>query len=180
MGCSQSVHVHTSVVLNADYENYTSAGVCFRNNTHILGGVQQIKKEKMISGFGGKREKSDESYYHTALREMIEELFEIKPTADVIQKCMIIKPDNVIYFDKCKYVMLVYNFKHLNTFIMILHDCKLTSKMYEQFPTNVEELMFNRLNVSSEISNICLLPLETTKCNNYFMKDIEYIKQNKT
>jgi hypothetical protein len=179
MGCCTSTYVPKALVLDADYENYKGAGVCFKNETHILAGVQTIKKEKKISGIGGKREKSDESYYHTAFREMIEELFETKATKQAIEMCYCFEPIKIEYFKENNYVMLFYDFKQLNQMLILLKKIKLQTYAYKTFPTSIEMLLFERLKMNSEITNICLLPLETTKYDQWFINDIGYIKEKK-
>ena len=181
MGCCGSTYKPKSLVLNADYENYKSAGVCFKNETHILAGVQTIKGEKMISGIGGKREKDDESYYHTAFREMIEELFEIKSCKNLIDICYCFEPNKVIYYEENNYVMLIYDFKQLNEMLILFKNIfernKLQSKVYKIFPTNMTQLLFERLQIKSEITNICLLPLETDKYDKWFIADLTKLKE---
>lgn len=176
MGCCTSSYTPKAIILNTDYENYRSAGVCFKNETHILAGVQTIKKEKMISGFGGKREKSDESYYHTAFREMIEELFECKAPSNIIDLCFHFEPKEILYFKENHYVIFVFDFKQLISMLEMLNKKGLKSYAYKKFPTTIDELMFERLKMNSEISNICLVPLETTKYDKWFIDDLNYFK----
>jgi hypothetical protein len=178
MGCNQSVHVHNALVIDNEYMNYVSAGVCFKNETHILGGVQRVKKEKMISGIGGKREKLDESYYHTAFRELLEELFNIKPSLELISLCYSFKPIDVQYFSKNKYIMVSYDFKQLIQLLNMLNKMKLKSPLYAKFPVSLEELLFERIKSECEVTHICLLPLETIKYDRYFIEDIKHIKNN--
>lgn len=173
MGACQSVQPRNSIVLNSDYENYKGAGVCFKNDTHILAGVQTIKKERMISGFGGKREKSDESYYYTAFREMIEELFEAKATNDAIYKCIFhFKPKEIKYFEKNSYVMFIYDMGDLEKMLYELKKCKIITYAYKQFPTKINELLFERIKMNSEIRSICLVPLDTNKYDPWFIEDL--------
>lgn len=180
MGCCGSTYKPKSLIVDTEYEkNYKGAGICFKNETHILAGVQTIKKEKIISGIGGKREKIDESYYHTAFREMIEELFETKPTKQMIELCFCFEPIKIEYFKDNNYVMLFYDFKQLNQMLLMLNKIKIETKMYKRFPTNLEMLLFEREKIKSEIINICLLPLETTKYDQWFINDIDYIKEKK-
>jgi hypothetical protein len=177
MGCNQSTQiVHNALIIDNEYMTYKSAGVCFKNDTHVLGGVQRIKKEKMISGIGGKREKSDETYYHTAFRELLEELFDIKPNIDLINLCYNFKPIDIQYFAKNSYIMISYSFKQLITLLKLLNDRKVKSNLYKKFPLTIEDLLFERIKNESEITHICLIPLETTKYDRYFIEDMKYIK----
>jgi hypothetical protein len=178
MGCCTSTNAYRpkALVLNADYENYKSAGVCFKNETHMLAGVQTIKKEKMISGFGGKRERSDESYYHTAFREMIEELFECKGPNDIILLCFHFEPKEVLYFEENLYVLLVFDFKQLKSMLEMFNKKGLKPNAYSKFPLTIDQLMFERIKMNSEITNICLVPLETNKYDKWFVDDLNYFK----
>lgn len=176
MGCCTSTYTPKALQLNADYENYKSAGVCFKNETHMLAGVQAIKKEKIISGFGGKREISDESYYHTAFREMIEELFECKAPSNLIESCFYFEPKEVLYFEENHYVLFVFDFKQLISMLRLISKKGLKPNAYSKFPLTIDELMFERVKMNSEITNICLVPLETNKYDKWFVDDLNYFK----
>ena len=176
MGCCGSTYTPKALRLNADYENYKCAGVCFKNESHMLAGVQTIKKEKMISGFGGKRESSDISYYHTAFREMIEELFECKAPENIVNLCFHFEPKEVRYFKTNGYVLLVFDFKQLNSMLALFNKQKLKTYAYKQIPLTLDELMFERIKMNSEITNICLIPLETNKYDKWFIDDLKYFR----
>lgn len=178
MGCCTSTNAYSpkALVLNADYENYRSAGVCFKNETHMLAGVQTIQKEKMISGFGGKRERSDETYYHTAFREMIEELFECKASNNIIDLCFQFEPKDVLYFEENRYLLLVFDFKQLISMLVLISKKGLKTYAYKKFPTTIDQLLFERVKMNSEITNICLVPLETSKYDKWFVDDLNYFK----
>jgi hypothetical protein len=61
--------------------DYKAAGIIFTNNTHIIAGYQEDSETNQFafSGFGGKKEVSDNNNpKFTAIREMLEELFDIQ------------------------------------------------------------------------------------------------------
>ena len=61
------------------HATYTGAGILFSNPSVALAGVQKYWKvrkgsEAVLSGFGGRKEATDLDWFHTAWREVIEEL----------------------------------------------------------------------------------------------------------
>lgn len=155
---------------------YNYAGSFFTDQKLVLCGYQQNKKIPNLSGFGGKKEDIDKTYIETAIRETIEELFDIKPDRDTIKYIN----HNVIYkrlVIQNNYYMLVYTFDDLEIMLDILHKKEITSKLYTDFPKTISELIFNRnFNVKSEISYLCLLPLkENISINFELIQDINSV-----
>ena len=72
----------------AAVEIWDNANILFTNGTHVLSGVS-LKKRKnkegsfemklIMSGIGGKKDSTDKSSKHTAVREFIEEIFGFDP-----------------------------------------------------------------------------------------------------
>ena len=112
--------------------------------------------DPFIGGFGGKKEKN-EVYEETAIREMVEELFNVTNVSfTLIINIKKIIPLKTLHHNN--YYILVYTFDDLLT---ILAECNkfIKSDLYEIMPTTIESLIFNRLyNEKSEISTLCLLP----------------------
>ena len=139
-------------------ESYTSAGTIFTDDIHVLAGYQPNKKTPFISGIGGTRNRG-ETYLHTAIRETIEELFEVhkfpyKLMYDIIVS---LKPTRVI--QNGKYVIVVFTFDHLLQIMSIIKKYNLISPMYDTLPTNMRELIFERKSYkSAEIAQLVLLP----------------------
>jgi len=155
--------------------NYTSAGSLYTNNKLVLCGYQQNKQNSTISGFGGKKETTDESYIETAIRETLEELFNIVPNKEIIHLINAnINHNKLIIQDN--YYMLVYSFDDLELMLNLLNKNQITSKLYDSFPVTLSDLILNRkINNESEISHICLLPLkQNITINNEFIKDINH------
>jgi len=140
---------------STNLDEYTSAGCMFYNTTLILGGYHP--KKKYISGFGGKKE-GNENYKETAIRELLEELFNIKKISNkALNEIYNIKPIKIQYTNK--YVNLIYSFDQLTEILDILDYYKSVSSLYDSFPICMTELIFNRkIKENIEISHLCLLP----------------------
>lgn len=154
-------------------ETFKGAGCLFTNNVHVLGAWQ--RKSRMISGIGGKREE-DETYMQTALRELIEELFEVKPSNILLWTLEdVIKPKKV--FLTGSYVNVVYSFEDLEMILTFTkYYCK-SSLLYDTFPSNYINLIIERKNiVSSEIGELVLLPYnKNIRIDQNFIKDISIL-----
>jgi hypothetical protein len=135
---------------------FIGAGCLFTNHKHVLAGYHHRKTTPFIGGFGGKKEKN-EVYEETAIREMVEELFNVTNVSfTLIINIKKIIPLKTLHHNN--YYILVYTFDDLLT---ILAECNkfIKSDLYEIMPDTVEKLIFNRLyNEKSEISTLCLLP----------------------
>jgi hypothetical protein len=156
-------------------DSVTAAGCIFTNETHILAGYQPNKTTPYISGFGGNRLEG-EPYEHTAVREMIEELFDIEATYDMITRILNdLKPLRSI--KHTGYMVLQYTFEDLDKIIKYLEPNGVNSTLYKVWPKNLYDLIFTRTPTkSSEISIICLLPfVKDIVIDDKFKKDIDEI-----
>lgn len=157
-----------------DINNYTSAGCIFIERNLILSGYQKKNSKYIISGIGGKKENNDKNSLQTAIREMIEELFNVTTLSDkLLNELIKIKPKKTIITKN--HVNYVFTFFELDEMLEIMNDYKIKSNIYSIFPTCINELLFNRkINNNSEISHLCLLPIVKTKIiiDNDFMNDI--------
>jgi hypothetical protein len=139
---------------------FLTAGCIFTNNTHILAGYQPNKKIPCISGFGGKRQ-GNEDFRITAIRETVEELFDMKDISmDLINYINDqIIPTKIII--NGTHVNVVLSFNHMMDVISYIKEYGAHSDIYpDGIPTTIPELIFNRYaKESSEIQNICILPL---------------------
>ena len=145
-------------------ESYTSAGTIFTDNIHVLAGYQPNKKIPFISGIGGTRNKG-ETYLHTAIRETIEELFEVHkfPYKLMHEIMMFMKPTKVI--QNGKYVIVVFTFEDLLYIMTLVKKYNLISPMYDTLPTNLIELIFKRNTYkNAEIAQLVLLPAIKNVC----------------
>ena len=154
-------------------ENFKAAGCLFTNKIHVLGAWQ--KKSQTISGIGGKREEG-EIYLQTALRELVEELFEVKPPETLLYTLQnIVKPKKV--FLTGSYITVEYSFDDLEMILtFVKYYCKDTT-LYNTFPTTCIALIMDRKIVSSEIGQLVLLPFEKTlTIDAGFIKDINTLQ----
>jgi len=153
---------------------YKSAGTLFTNGTHVLAGYQPNKKSPFISGIGGTKNKG-ESYMHTAIRETIEELFEVKifPYKLMYDIITTIKPIKVIL--NTVYVIVVFTFEDLNRILELAQKHNISSPLYTNHPTNLMELIFQRIKYKqAEISHLVLLPVTKKLCIDCnFINDLE-------
>lgn len=155
-----------------------NAGCLFTDGIYVLAGLQVKNGNRLLSGFGGGG-LADEDVIHTALREMVEELFEIYDIPEVIEEIFIhFIPRRFV--DNDSYTILVYDFEDLLDFCKVLKGNHLTSPVYEIFPTSLEELMFKRYpGESTEIQRLALLPFDSEMIlDKHFLKDIELVQKN--
>lgn len=155
-----------------------SAGCLFTNDIYVLGGYQPRKQKPMVSGLGGKRE-GEEELIVTALRETIEELFEL-PTVPLewiqsIQQEVGLRTR----IQNGDYSFYCYSFEELQHFLQILQTKGIQSPLYDEFPTDIPSLLFKRKQISPppEISHLILLPKilhpkDVSFVSPYFFKDI--------
>jgi hypothetical protein len=133
-------------------EIYQSAGCIFTDGKQVLGGYQ--KKGSYISGLGGRR-KNGEDYHQTAIRETIEELFEIEPSDTHIEELQKIKYSKKILNEF--YVALVYDFNDLITFMQISKKYVVRSPLYVNFPETIVDLLLQRkIRNTSEVQQLYL------------------------
>lgn len=157
--------------------NFMGSGCIFTNETHVLAGFQPNKKTPSISGFGGKRH-GTETFTQTALRETLEELFDVNPVSvHLIELIEInLKPKGVLK-QKTKeglYYTIHYTFEDLKLILNFASSYCVDTPLYEKWPTNVQRLIFYRkMEKSSEISQLCLLPfIENITVDENFKKDL--------
>ena len=154
---------------------FKAAGVVFTDGRLILSGYQHLKKKPFISGIGGSKEPG-ETYTDTALREMIEELFELETIPPGLIAALN-KPGRVLQSDT--YVRLVYTFEDLESILKLMKSYDLTSPLYNTFPETLMDLLFLReAKATAEISHLCLLPVvkhvsHTPFVVSYFVKEME-------
>jgi hypothetical protein len=157
-----------------DPEGYKAAGCVFTDGKIILAGYQPRKKVPIISGIGGKKE-AGETYMDTAIRETVEELFEVEVSADLINELKATLPEKIV--QNGSYIIAVYTFTNLEEMLKHMKRKGITSKLYDTMPGNLMELIFNRKLVENpEISHLALLPLvkhgDTPLVDKYFIKDM--------
>ena len=160
-------------------ESYKGAGCLFTNGTHVLAGYQPNKKVPIISGIGGTRLPSETNPLDTAIRETIEELFDIKSVdADTIRD---IKSEMYVKktFVNGSYHVFVYSFIDLECMLYIMRMNGASSPIYRSLPKTLSDLIFRRAAFdSSEIRELCVLPLECTTLCKSFVNDLKQLRSN--
>jgi len=147
------------------------AGILFTDGKFVLAG---LNRHGDISGFGGKKI-ATETPVVTATREVIEELFDIQPTRQLIDIIM-----NKLEFDNLisreNYSMFVMNFHDLETICDAVMKSLIKSPIYERMPLNVLDLMMDRKG-GKEIKEVFLLPAYTNfDFDGLFLNDIHAFK----
>jgi len=152
---------------------FMGAGCLFTNKHHVLAGYQPSKKMPYISGIGGLCNEG-EDYIVTAIREMLEELFMIYPTPELINNIQtIVKYRHVLI--NGSYINYVYSFEDLED-IMNYLGISNTSMLYNVFPKTISELILNRLEYDSELTTLVLLPCQKNIIiSNELIQDINMI-----
>jgi hypothetical protein len=140
-------------------QGFTAAGVIFTDGKLMLAGYQPKKTHPFISGIGGSK-KDYETPHDTAIRETLEEIFNIETVqTQIIDFIKIsITPSKTI--KNGGYVCFVYSFNDLEKLLDIISKLGITSHLYNPMPQTLSELMLNRdTTIETEISHLCLLPL---------------------
>lgn len=148
---------------------FRGAGCLFTNGDVVLAGYQTKRGDIIISGLGGNREEG-ESYLETALRETVEELFDIKEVPSTLIEDLkgALKPLSV----KGKevegwgiYVTVVYTFEHLHTLLKYAKRAHIKTRVYETFPTTVSDLLLQRKaskgSSPPEIGYLTIIPIDS-------------------
>ena len=177
MGLCVSLPPPSPVLPYTTYAEYTAAGILFSNQFVALGGVQKNWKvvkgaEAVLSGFGGRKEETDKDWFHTAWREVVEELFHVKTVSTtLIQELRHSFPSDPIFTSG--YVMLHYEFLDLVKALKIIQRHLSVSVLYKTFPTTLSDLVTNRKpSVDAEIGALALIPTHRFKIAPEFQLDL--------
>lgn len=155
-----------------------NAGCLFTNGIHVLAGYQPNKQFPSINGIGGKPEEGEETLV-TALREFLEEMFGIYDCVKCVYSLRDVAPRRIL--EQKRYITYIYDFNDLLKMLDIVSGIGVSSLLYAEFPRSLDELLFNRLAIKSEISHLCLLPLLEHGAHPfvepYFVRDLTKIRQ---
>jgi len=160
----------------------SSAGIMCFSNTHVLAGVQKYKK-RQIGGFGGKCESVDADFRDTAIREFLEELFNIRATP-TLAACVEPFLSNPTYVASHDYAIFFITLADLELILENLTYAGAKSPYYpDGFPRTVSRLILDRsAKVNGEISRVLLLSRQDIAANKirnmsaYFRTDLDLIK----
>ena len=160
------------------HATYTGAGILFSNPSVALAGVQKYWKvrkgsEAVLSGFGGRKEATDLDWFHTAWREVIEELFHVKTVPLIVLYDLRNRLPPADPAVTGGYVMLRYGFRDLVTALKIIRHYIPTSPLYKVFPITVADLVTRRHpSKEGEIGALALLPTHRFKIAPEFQEDL--------
>jgi hypothetical protein len=137
---------------------YTGAGCVFTDKYHILAGYQPRKNIPFISGFGGSKHPGETALV-TAIRETIEELYDIAHVPDDLINTIhnAIRPMKLV--SSGTYVLAIYSLRDLEILVNVVETYGIESPLYTKLPHTVPELIFwRKKSNTAEISHILLLP----------------------
>jgi hypothetical protein len=159
--------------------DFKGAGCIFTNGTTLLAGYQQKKGKSIISGLGGSR-KDEETFMETALRETIEELFDIEDIDPVFLEKLtkLLRPKDVILMEVEGwgiYITVIYSYSDLEKLLDYTHKSVKRSSLYKTFPDTICKLLLNRIiptGSPAEITHLTLVPLDSTIANAKISPDL--------
>jgi len=168
MGTCTSQPIHHTIIYPPLIHPYTSAGILFLDGPVALAGVQKHRKviegsiEARLSGFGGHKEIEDIDWIHTAIRETVEELFDVEHVSvTLVQQIRTSLPYREP-IQEGNYIMMHCNFTDLNT-ILLIASKHLTSPLYKKQPLSLNELILKRRpQPTSEIGALALIPVQVS------------------
>jgi hypothetical protein len=161
--------------------NYTGAGFIFYKNKHFLTGFSSHLQK--WSGFGGKREQEDKSPLHTAIRELLEELFAINPSEMLMKWLSNIKI--VSTYNRHGYILYVCDINELKWISSVLMFFGEKSPYYKKLPTDINELLTERnAPETDEVPKIEFMHESTInslpQADHHFLKDISIVLGKET
>lgn len=143
----------------------------FTDGNFVLAGYNP--RTLSISGIGGKK-KGNETAVQTAIRETLEELFELENIPEELTTVLY----DTVKFDKLffrsGYTTFVMTFKDLDLFIDSLALFPVVSRVYDSKPKSIEQLLMNRKVVpDAELTHLMMIPCVRSIClDSVFTHDI--------
>lgn len=171
-------------------DSFRGAGCLFTNGKTVLAGYQRKRGDIIISGLGGSRQEH-ETFIETALRETIEELFDIKEVPSKLLEGLKdkLRPASIKgkeVPDWGIYVQLVYTFEDLQVILKYVERAAIKSPLYESFPRTISDLLLkrnpHRRSSSPEIEYLTIIPVDTAYMDApikpEFIEDCRNLKTN--
>jgi len=165
------------------YPGYTAAGCLFVEGPVALAGVQKQflvssgRRAPVLSGLGGRREDSDLDWIHTALRETVEELFDVKNVPVALLNRLRLHLPIRHAVENSGYVLAQYSFDDLSVLLGVC--ASLQSPLYKVQPRTVHDLITKRCVGSGEIGSLALVPrLQGVTVDTHFEADLVATKKN--
>jgi hypothetical protein len=132
------------------------AGILFTDGNLVLCGYSIHKTQ--ITGIGGKK-KENEELIETAIRETIEELFELETIPEALTRFLKTRLTFNTIIGVPNYTVFVMTFQDLDIIFETLKMFSVKSNIYSIIPVSITDLLFMRkVNQKSELSTLCLLP----------------------
>ena len=153
--------------------SFSAAGILFQHEAKFLSGWNPSLGA--WSGFGGKR-RGIEYSIQTAIREVVEELFQVNPSADDIRVLEeILSPFD--FEQNGDYVVFFMNVSSLFQISVFLEKKGYRSPLYSLFPTNVVDLVEKRIlpeGNTYEVTHLCFLDASFSGApiDHYFKSDL--------
>jgi hypothetical protein len=122
-----------------------------------------------------------------ALRECIEELYDLKVIPDKLFSKLKEVFEGKTFFITGWYINYVFSFEDLRAIIKIVKRYKIVSPVYDVLPISIEDLLLKRKkSLSAEIQSLVFLPVAALEMRHNpigpeFIQDIQILKDiNKT
>jgi hypothetical protein len=119
---------------------YESAGCLFHDKSSFLAGFQ--RKQQRWTSFGGKKYHG-ETAFQTAMREVVEELFENQITQQTLARLICIIPLSLPNQDGT-YIYYKYDYNVIFQIIQILKEDGYISPLYDEWPSTMKDLVTKR------------------------------------
>jgi len=153
--------------------SFSAAGILFQHGTKFLSGWNPSLGA--WSGFGGKR-RGIETSIQTAIREVVEEVFQVNIRADHNSALeVILSPYD--FQENGDYVVFFMNLSSLFQISVFLEKNGYRSPLYSSFPTTIVDLIEARClpeGNAYEITHLCFLDasFSSAPVDKYFRSDI--------
>jgi 8-oxo-dGTP pyrophosphatase MutT (NUDIX family) len=133
------------------------AGIMFTDGKFVLAGYNP--KKCHISGIGGKAEEG-ETPIQTAIRETLEELFELETIPEELKTVLYENLTFDTLFFTSDYTTFVMDFRYdLEVFFEVISKFDVRSRVYSTIPQTLEQLLMTRIVVpEAELSHLMLIP----------------------
>uniref|UniRef100_A0A6C0B2X9 Uncharacterized protein n=1 Tax=viral metagenome TaxID=1070528 RepID=A0A6C0B2X9_9ZZZZ len=133
------------------------AGIMFTDGKFVLAGYNPMKFH--ISGIGGKIEEG-ETAIHTAIRETLEELFELETIPEDLTAILYETLTFDTVFSSNGYTNFIMDFRYdLEVIFNAISKFDVRSRVYSTIPQTLEQLLMTRIVVpEAELSHLMLIP----------------------
>jgi hypothetical protein len=157
------------------------AGILFTSHNTVLVGYKIVNDNWQISGFGGKRNE-DETYYQTAIRETLEELYEVPITNEMIDY-VVRRLEYTKVVNNNGYILIICKLSKITEFMLAAVHFMFDTPLYETLPYSATALIGERNDkFSSEFHYLGFMSTKlivsktgSVDCDPNLISDMEYI-----